>query len=80
MSLQMNVYDGKLFKLYVEILYLLEGMGCMCVCGRGGVQFYYKRFVEDVVLILKRNDFVFELSGGDVLSRLQYVIQIFNVM
>lgn len=28
MSLYMNVYDGKLFKLYVEILYFLEGMGC----------------------------------------------------
>lgn len=34
----MNVYDGKLFKPYVEILHLLEGMGCMCVCvGGGGV-------------------------------------------
>lgn len=28
MSLYMNVYDGKLFKLCVEILYFLEGMGC----------------------------------------------------
>lgn len=32
----MNVYDGKLFKPYVEILHLLEGMGCMCVCVGGG--------------------------------------------
>lgn len=36
MSLKMNVYDGKLFKPYVEILHLLEGMGCMCVCRGGG--------------------------------------------
>lgn len=28
MSLYMNVYDGKLFKPYVEILHFLEGMGC----------------------------------------------------
>lgn len=39
MSLQMNFYDGKLFKLYVEILYLLEGMGFMCVCVGGGYSF-----------------------------------------
>lgn len=33
----MNVYDGKLFKPYVEFLHLLEGMGCMCVCVWGGI-------------------------------------------
>lgn len=32
----MNVYDGKLFKPDVEILHLLEGMWCMCVCVGGG--------------------------------------------
>lgn len=80
MSLQMNVYDGKLFKPYVEILHLLEGMGCMCVCvGGGGVQPYHKRSAEDAALTLKRNDLVPELSGGDALSRLQHVTQISNV-
>lgn len=62
MSLYMNVYDGKLFKPYVEILHFLEGMGC------GGP--YHKRSAEDAALTLKRNDLVPELSGGDALSRL----------
>lgn len=47
MSLQMNVYDGKLFKLYVEILYLLEGMGCVCVGGGG-----YSFIIRDLLRML----------------------------